>query len=245
MSGFFGIGGGIILVPVLILGIGMQRRRASGTSLGIIVFVAGTGVAVDVVESAESRPAILAALLIIPGAILCSRLAARFASRVPARVLRRLFGLVLLLAAVRLMDMLPARLSTLRYADFSALNILLLPVLGCVVGSVSALAGIGGGVILVPALAMTFADLDIIQCRATSLLIVAPIAFSGFVEHQRQGTADLGWVRRLAPACVAGAAIGALVVHRVPPGHIRQVFGVFLALVGLWVVLVEDPKTRP
>jgi len=248
VSGFFGIGGGILIVPLLIFGFGLERPLAGGTSLGVVVFVAGTGALFDFVYGdPTARPALMAAALVLPGSILASRFAARFVSRLSTTFLRRLFAAVLLLAGVRLMNLvsLGAGAGGFHYETFDPWLWAVLPLLGVFVGTVSALVGIGGGVLLVPALAFVFADLEIIRCRATSLIVVVPTALSGLIAHLKYGTADLAFVRPLVPACVVGSILGSWLVHEAPPEILRQVFGGFLAVVAGVICFVPDPRRRP
>ena len=241
VSAFFGIGGGIVLVPLLTLVFRMPPLVAAGTSLGVIIFIAGTGLTGDLINGNPAyRPALMAALLIAPFSVLSARRVVRLAHKVPTQFLRRAFALLLLVGAAKNFGWIGSSgegMGLLLYQKPSAAVFIVLPLLGVLVGGVAALLGIGGGVLLVPGLDLLFRDLLLTQCRATSLLIVVPVAFFGYHQHLEQGTAHWNTVRSLVPACILGAILGVLVVHHVSVGGFRVGFGVLLAIVGVKLFL--------
>jgi len=81
-----------------------------------------------------------------------------------------------------------------------------------------------------------------LQCRATSLLVVAPTAFMGFSRHLAHGTANLDYVRRLAPWCILGSLIGSYVAHSVDTSLFQTLFGAFLLLVAVRLFLTAPPE---
>ncbi len=241
VSAFFGIGGGIVLVPLLTLVFRMPALVAAGTSLGVIIFIAGTGLTGDLINGeAAYRPALMAALLIAPFSVLSARRVVRLAHKVPTTLLRRAFALLLLVGAAKNFGWIGTTgegVGLLLYQDPSLAVFIVLPLLGVLVGGVAALLGIGGGVLLVPGLDLLFRDLLLTQCRATSLLIVVPVAFFGYHRHLEQGTAHWKTVRSLVPSCILGAVIGVLVVHHVSVSGFRVGFGALLAIVGVKLFL--------
>ena len=98
LGGMFGVGGGIIMVPGLVLWLGLDQHRAHATSIATIVLIAGAGVipfAVDgEVEWAH-------AAWMVAGSLTGAYFGARFVSRIPAVWLARAFVVVALAAAVR------------------------------------------------------------------------------------------------------------------------------------------------
>ncbi len=248
VAAFFGIGGGVILVPVLTGLFGLDQRKAAGTSLGVVVFVAGAAALGDLVDPAAGhRPALVAALLVLAASIPAARFWGRRAHRLPVRPLRRIFGAVLLFGAANLAGLLPlsAGRGPFVYGDGVGLDLIALPLLGAVVGTLSALLGIGGGVVLVPALAFLYQDLPLTRCRATSLLVVAPSALSGFLAHRSQGTAAIGLSFRLVPACLIGTAAGVAMVHRAAPETFRIAFALLLGSLGAKLLVVPGARACP
>ena len=96
-SGLFGVGGGVIMVPLFLLWLGLEEREATGTSLAAIVIIAavaaGTHAAHGSVDLGDG------ALLGVTGVVGVTA-GATLQQRVPVDVLRRLFGLMLVVAAV-------------------------------------------------------------------------------------------------------------------------------------------------
>ncbi len=99
VSGLFGVGGGVIVVPGLVLALGFGQHRASGTSMATIV---AASVAALVVFARNGEVDWAAAALLGAGAACGAWLGAQYIDRVSEAALRRTFAAVLVLAAVRL-----------------------------------------------------------------------------------------------------------------------------------------------
>ena len=99
VSGLFGVGGGVVVVPGLVLWMGLDQRRASATSLATIVASAGAALLLFGAASAVDWAA--AGYLLI-GSVVGAWVGARFLDRVPARVLTWTFASLMLVAAIRL-----------------------------------------------------------------------------------------------------------------------------------------------
>ncbi|HEY8740607.1 MAG TPA: sulfite exporter TauE/SafE family protein [Candidatus Dormibacteraeota bacterium] len=110
-----------------------------------------------------------------------------------------------------------------------ALAIALLVGLG--IGVLSGALGVGGGGVMVPVLVLVL-GIDQATAQGTSLLAIIPTAASGAYEHLRQGAVDLRLSAVLGAAGTIGAAAGALVALHVQPHLLRQVFALYLLLVG-------------
>jgi uncharacterized protein len=99
-SALFGVGGGIVIVPLLLLFVGWEMRSATGTSLAAIGITATAGVVTYVVHG-EVRP--VYALLVGVPAALGAVGGATLQQRVPVRTLSFLFAAVLLAIAIRML----------------------------------------------------------------------------------------------------------------------------------------------
>ena len=99
-GGLFGVGGGIVIVPALVLWFGFEQHRAHATSVAAIAAIAGGALIPFAVEGAVEWPA-AAALLV--GSGVGAFLGARAMSRIPAVWLTRGFFVVLVTAAVRML----------------------------------------------------------------------------------------------------------------------------------------------
>ena len=98
LSGVFGVGGGILFVPTLLL-LGLGQLEAAATSLLAIVPTAATGV---LRQRAYGNLRVRAAIIIGAVSILGAELGVQIATRVDEDVLRRAFGVLLVLVAARL-----------------------------------------------------------------------------------------------------------------------------------------------
>jgi uncharacterized membrane protein YfcA len=100
LAGMFGIGGGIVIVPALIILAKMSATSATGTSLGALLLPVGALGAWEYWRHGHVN--IRAALLIALGLFLGAWFGARLAVQLPPQVLRRSFAVFLLVVAVRL-----------------------------------------------------------------------------------------------------------------------------------------------
>lgn len=94
-SGLFGIGGGVLLVPLLVLLHHYEQHRAQGTSL--IALVPPTGLLAFLAYYHAGAVDIRTGLLIIPGVFLGGIIGSRIAVRMPAAQMRRVFAVILFL----------------------------------------------------------------------------------------------------------------------------------------------------
>jgi uncharacterized membrane protein YfcA len=99
-SGLFGVGGGTVIVPLLILWLGYDERTATGTSLAAIAFIAAFGVAV---QATYGNVRVLDGLLIGVPAVAGVLLGTWLQQRVGVRLISVLFAAVLVASAVELL----------------------------------------------------------------------------------------------------------------------------------------------
>lgn len=99
LAGLLGIGGGLVIIPGLVLWIGISQHEASGTSLAAVVATAGSALISFGLEGAVNWRA---AALIAIGALAGVSIGAHILHRIPAKVLARAFSVVVIIAAVRM-----------------------------------------------------------------------------------------------------------------------------------------------
>lgn len=227
-GGLFGVGGGLVLIPILTSALGLTQHRAHGTSLAVIGFAALVSL---VVYGSHGNVAWLTAALIAAGSLLTARLGARLAARTSARGLTRAFAVFLVVVAVRLLVAVPApggsgiaMGSGVLIWDF---------VLGLAVGIFSGYFGVGGGLLIVPALSL-LQGLPQQLAQGTSLASILVIAPAGAYEHARHGNV----VGRLVPALAVGAAIGgplaSWLAQALPHAALARAFGIFMLANAVW-----------
>ena len=212
LSGAFGVGGGIIMVPLLISFVQMDQRRAGATSLVAIIPTALVG---SVTYFANDEIDLVAAGIIAAGAVVGAIIGAVLLRSIPLVWLRWMFIVLMLLVAVRMVLLEPVRGDQL---DLSPLVFFGYIALGLIMGIASGLFGIGGGVIAVPALVAIFGISDLVA-KGTSLLVLIPTGIVGTIANLRGGLVDVraGVVVGIAAvaASVPGVALALLMTPRV------------------------------
>ncbi|HEX4525727.1 MAG TPA: TSUP family transporter [Gaiellaceae bacterium] len=106
---------------------------------------------------------------------------------------------------------------------------------GVLVGIASGLLGVGGGTLMVPFLTLV-AGLSQHAAEATSLLVILPTAIAGTLALRRRGVGDAGFAIRFGIVGSVGAVLGALLALALPGATLREVFAVFVGLVGLKLI---------
>jgi uncharacterized protein len=114
--------------------------------------------------------------------------------------------------------------------------IIFLIVFGYVVGILSALLGVGGGIFMVPVLVL-IAGLGQQEAQATSLLVVVPTAIAGTWRLRRAGIADLAVSTKIGVLGVAGGAVGALLALQLSGVALRFAFAALLIIVGIRLLI--------
>lgn len=215
LSGLFGVGGGIIMVPLLVAWFALDQRRASATSLLAIVPIATASAAG---YALRGNVDLAAGLLLVLGGVVGGQIGARLLPRTPIATLQLWFGILSLATAARLAI----------GGGSSALAGLgavweggLLVLVGVAAGALAGLLGVGGGIIMVPGLVLlTGADAD--TARGTSLVVIVLTALTATVTNWRNGLVEvrIALVAGLVgvPSGLVGAALGQWLPGRVALG---------------------------
>jgi uncharacterized membrane protein YfcA len=120
--------------------------------------------------------------------------------------------------------------------------------LGLLAGIMAGLFGIGGGMIIVPALVLLFSaqefpeKLVLIMSIATSLATIIFTSISSVVTHHRLGAVEWKKVFRLAPGIMMGAAAGAVIASHLEVDLLRVIFIGYLLYVGAQMAMQTKPK---
>mgnify|MGYP000442137216 FL=1 len=107
---------------------------------------------------------------------------------------------------------------------------------GLATGVLSGLLGVGGGVILVPALVFIF-SLTMKNAIGTSLAIIIPTAIVGTYFHYREGNVNFSLVIYIAIAAIIGSRIGVYLNDVLPNIILRRMFGALLLLIGIKMII--------
>jgi hypothetical protein len=184
LSGAFGVGGGIVMVPLLIYLAKMDQRRASATSLAAILPTSIAG-AIGYLARGEANLGI--ALFVAVGGVVGSWIGTWLLRRLPIPVLRWLFVGLLLVVAARMLTTATVTGSAIVLDARTALSLI---GVGLIMGLAAGLFGIGGGLVVVPALVLLLGMGDLLA-KGTSLLVMAPTSAAGTWSNARAGMVDL------------------------------------------------------
>lgn len=115
-------------------------------------------------------------------------------------------------------------------------TVILLLIVGAAAGLVSGLLGVGGGVVIIPALLYIF-GMSQHQAQGTSLALLSiPVALSGAYNYYKSGFVDIKMVLILAAAFVISAYGGSLLAVKLSGGLLKKIFAGFLILVALKIL---------
>ncbi|MCW4628947.1 sulfite exporter TauE/SafE family protein [Marinomonas sp. KJ51-3] len=241
LAGLFGIGGGLIIVPVLVFSFTLQgisaevlTHLAVGTSLSAIFFTS-----INSVIAHHKKGAVAWQMVIWLGAgiLFGSALGGVTASYIPGENLQQIIGVFCLLMSLQMA-------ANWRPKDQgSGLTKSVMSMAGVVIGWVSAIFGIGGGSVMVPFL--SWKGVDIKKAVATSAACGLPIAFSGAISfvvigwnHLELPPNSIGFVYLPALVGIAlmsmfSARVGAQLAHHLNPIMLRRLFALLLFVVGV------------
>ncbi len=109
-------------------------------------------------------------------------------------------------------------------------------------GLASGLFGVGGGIVMVPALVLGLGR-DIKTAIGVSLAVIVPAACVGVLQHHRFGHVDWRLAAAVVPLALAGSFLGAWLAKVLPAAALARLFGGFLVLVGIYLLLRRNPGT--
>lgn len=112
---------------------------------------------------------------------------------------------------------------------------------GLVVGAVTGLVGAGGGFLVVPALAL-LGGLPMPVAVGTSLLVISMKSFAGLAGYLTTVTIPWALVLGVTATAMLGALIGARLTRVVPEKALRKGFGIFVLIMGIFVLSQELPQ---
>jgi len=236
-GGLFGIGGGIIAIPLLVLGYGMDQALAQGTALVMMV----PNLLVGWWRYSRLYPVPLPRAL---GIGLCATattwLVAQVAIGLPSALLRTVFSVFLMLLAWRLLWQLGARQRAAAQGrpDEATPRVpeRYIPLVGMVGGSSMGLLGIGGGLVATPILTSVFAQRQTVA-QSLSLALVAPSSIIALLSYAQAHRVDWHMGLPLAASGMLTVSAGVALAHRLPEQRMRTLFAWMLLVTGGWLLL--------
>ena len=228
LGGMMGVGGGIILVPLLVHFLDASQHEAQATSLA---FVVATALVAAVPYLANERLDVPLAALLAAAAVPGVLLGVGLAKRIPGAHLRRVFGVAILLTALKLLAAPPeaSEASALWAWPLNAL-------LGVGVGFFAGLLGVGGGTMLVPVLVLG-ERIPQHTAQGISLLLIAPVGVIGALSYARHGHVRTGALPGLLIGGAFGAILGALAAHQIKAPLLSRLFAILLLFVAAQMIV--------
>lgn len=210
-----GAGGGILAVPVLLIGFKTSVSEATGAGLAVVwvAAIAGT-ISHGRAGRVDARVALTFGLPSVLGAVGGAKLHAL----VPERVTVGLFALVLLTAVAAMFRKKPE-------AAAAPVATWAIVVAGVATGVLTGFLGVGGGFLVVPALTL-WAALPLHRAVGTSMAVIAMSSLSGAVVHLLAGHVPLSLVLPMGAGAVVGAVLGAPLSGRLPERPLKIGFAV-------------------
>ena len=240
LAGLFGVGGGAIIVPALLIAFAAMAVPASvathlavGTSLATIAITSASSVRAHHQKGAVIWPVVG---LLAPGLALGVFGGSRFAANLSGPVLQLAIGVFLLCVGIQMGFGLAPTAHRELPGRASLLGV------GGVIGFASAMFGMGGGSLTVPFLSCCNVRMQ--KAVATSAACGVPIALFGTIGNISGGwhhtdlpahaTGFVYWpaMAGIALASTPAARVGAQLAHRLPARRLRRLFAMFVAVVG-------------
>lgn len=223
-SASLGVGGGVVLVPALMFFFDYDIKKAVGTSLAAMASISFVGIIAHYfINSGNIK--LLAALFIAAGSVIGAKFGVNLAVKISSKNLSRLFALLLLFTGLELTGII--NVAAWEVAKNIAYPLLI--IMGALTGFASALFGIGGGVIMVPALNLLW-GLSMHEAVATSLAVVLPTAIAGTLFHEKYNNIDKEAAFYLIPLALIGAVFGAFAANSIPQNALKVIFGILIIL---------------
>lgn len=233
MSGLFGVGGGILIVPALIIFMKMEQKLSHGTSLAAILPIAVSGVIGYTTGNSIDWTAAL--FLTIGSAGFGAFVGTKLLQMLSRRVVAVLFIGVLVATAAR-MSLLsevianPKTISVLIAGEFV--------MLGLVSGVLAGLLGVGGGIVMVPAMVIFF-SMPPTLAKGTSLVAIIPTAIIGTKRNITKNNVNLKLAAIIGISGVASSFLNSRISLNLDDRLSNHLFAGLLTFVALKLISDE------
>jgi uncharacterized protein len=247
LAALTGVGGGIVIVPFLILAYSFAPANAVGTSLfAILITAVAATVGYYRQKRIDYKTGLLLAATTVPGALL----GAFITSVTKPMILGLIFGVFLIFVALRVLLQasrfgrnLPSHHSVeenklnLKAAWHKTRRRLIVGVaLGFFGGVASGLLGVGGGIVLVPIMSLVL-EMDIHVAVATSMFTMIATSITGVVQHSSLGNINFEYALLLGFGAVVGAQLGAFGSKKLSGRNLQLIFALLLLAVSIQMII--------
>ena len=253
MSGLLGVGGGTIMVPIFRLAFGMSPLASTATSLFAIIPTSISGV----VAHARAKTCVpKLGLALGAGGAVMSPMGVWLASVSPGWLVICVAAIVIGFSAFKMfkkaVKCAPAPRAGRAGGNAQGASAKVVPdqpvlsrkqylqgaCIGLVAGLASGYVGVGGGFIMVP-LMLAVLDIPMSLASGTSLIAIMILAIPGVIEQGLLGNIDYLAGIAIVVGSIPGALVGARLVRVVPERQLRFIFGGFLLVAAVMLMLNE------
>ncbi len=221
-GGLVGLGGGVIMVPLMVGILKLGQHKAHGTSLVALIFTGLTG---SVTYALKGSIDILAS--------------ARFANSLPDWKLKKSFGGFMIL--ITLLLLLKPYLVSMEGSVTVWTKIVVLLLTGAFTGFLSGMMGVGGGTIMVPAMVL-LAGITQHTAQGSSLLAMVPAGGVGAFTHWRLGNVNKSILPWLIAGILIGTYLGGSFASILSDDVLRYIFAAVLIWTGVKYLRTPVPR---
>jgi len=251
LAGLFGVGGGFVMVPILIFSYehsGISPSVLTHIAFGTSLFVVLLASIMSAYQHSKQRNIDWRSVFVIGfSSALTAFMTTWLAAVLSGKHLQMVFAIIVMAAAIRMLT--ESEIQANKKLEFSSKpNAFRLMGVGITIGVISALAGIGGGVIAIPMMYF-FINMPLKLVIGTSsavIFITASFSVAGYIMNGigRTGLPEwsLGFVDlqrgvALAIGTILLARIGAYVSFKAHPHRLRKLFAVFVIFISIYMLV--------
>ncbi|HIJ60098.1 MAG TPA: sulfite exporter TauE/SafE family protein [Nitrospirae bacterium] len=231
MAGFFGglvgLGGGVVMIPMMVSILKLTQHQAHGTSLVALVF---TGLVGAITYYKHNNVDIIAAGLLAITSLITVRYGALFANSLSEWKLKRSFGGFLIFASTMLL--IKPYIGIGIDPIVGIMKIITLLITGIFAGFVAGMMGVGGGTVMVPPMVILM-GMTQHMAQGTSLLCMVASGMLGAYTHHKIGNVLPNLLFGLIGGIIIGTYLGGTSAQYLPELYLRLIFSSFLIWTGI------------
>ncbi|HOJ38292.1 MAG TPA: sulfite exporter TauE/SafE family protein [Ignavibacteriales bacterium] len=232
LSGLFGIGGGIVMVPAMIVLFNFSMLQANAVSLAAMLLPVGILGVIKYYK--EGFIDLKIALIISLGLMIGSGFGAEIALWINVKILEKLYVVFLLYNVFLYFGLKFSKQKKVYHLKTSTLNFI---IVGIIAGVIAGMFGKGGGIIIVPFL-INFFNFDTRKATATSLAALQlPVGLPGVYLYAVNGQLNYIFAAMLAAGIIIGTYLGTHIAIRIPAERFKKIYALFLIFAAISILL--------
>ena len=237
IAAFFGIGGGVLFVPILIIIFNLPPTIAVGTSL-LAIFITSTSSTIAYARQKKIyyKLGLILEMASVPGAVI----GAYITTIIPGEYLKKVFSIFLVFVAINIMHRGEKRSKVENTSDkhlaYPGRKLWMALLFSFLAGLLSATLGIGGGVLKTPIMILIL-ELPIHNAIATSCFMITITSLTGLSQHIMYGHVIVTYGLSLGLGAIGGAQAGAILSKHTKPRTLQKLFAVLLIVVAVKLFL--------